>query len=164
MLSSYRTSWHQRLFGAASYHSSARSSSFPSVFFAKCLPCEQSRQNPRSGEGSLSVGLPVETLQLYSASLWYVLISVEVKCRTRGPNPRGICKAVTPTDFWPTCPIISIAAKRSTYHVRERIWLGLPLLRVRAMPSNFQAGLGREPTPIASRQTYLRNRITLLQA
>ena len=88
---------------------------------------------------AIQSGHTVETLQLYSAALRYVLISIAVKCRTRGSNPRGICKALT--SFSPVPD--HLYRSKALYYARDRIWLCPARLAVhehpirRAMPSNL---------------------------
>ena len=59
-------------------------------------------------------GYTVETLQLCAAALRYVPSRLGSNLVTRGSNPRDICIALTPTEFFRLPPTISIAAKRSS--------------------------------------------------
>lgn len=74
-------------------------------------------------------GYTVETLQLCSPALLYVLISIGVKRQTRSSNPCGICKALTPTFFFPHHPD-HFHRSKALYHVRKRPWLCLVGLAV----------------------------------
>ena len=80
---------------------------------------------PRPEKKAVQSGYPVETLQLCSAALRYVLIAIGAKRRTCGSDPPGICKALTTTYFFPPSPITSIAAKRSIMQ-----WSGLDFVQL----------------------------------